>query len=501
VLLLATAAFGGDQRRRFRRFWLGVAGISFLWMLGGYTPFFQLIYLLVPGTKFFRAPSTIVFVFAFAIAVFAALGTERILARQVTRRFVFGWLAFGGVVALLASAGVVTSIAESGARAAGVSIAARQGVDPQYAPQVAEQFASRANANAGDVVLGAWRSFLFVALAAALLLAYLRGALAARVAGIALALIAGTDLWSIARQYWLFSPPARTLYAADPAVDFLKRQPQPGRVLVRALSDSGLAHPDPFFGGDGVGTGTGLMVHGIRSLTGYQGNAIGRYEALEDAPMQGGMPGLMAPTFWRHENAQYLYTNAALGDSALKLLVGPVKNAAGSTVYLYRLPGENPYAWLAPTITKAGDGDVQAAVLDPRFDPARVAVFDTSAAVAAGRPSVLPERLPIMATTTAYGPGRASVRLSAPAPAGSALLVSENYFPGWSATVDGRVTPAYRADFNLIGVPLPAGARAIDLSFRDPALSVGKGITVFASLIALLGLAAGLVADRRARRV
>jgi uncharacterized membrane protein YfhO len=81
------------------------------------------------------------------------------------------------------------------------------------------------------------------------------------------------------------------------------------------------------------------------------------------------------------------------------------------------------------------------------------------------------------------------------------LLVSENYFPGWSATVDGRVTPAYRADFNLIGVPLPAGARAIDLSFRDPALSVGKGITVFASLIALLGLAAGLVADRRARRV
>jgi uncharacterized membrane protein YfhO len=93
------------------------------------------------------------------------------------------------------------------------------------------------------------------------------------------------------------------------------------------------------------------------------------------------------------------------------------------------------------------------------------------------------------------------VQLSAPAPAGSALIVSENYFPGWRASVDGKASPAYRADYNLIGVPLPAGARAIDLSFQDPALSVGKGITLFACFVALLGLAAGLLADRRARRV
>jgi hypothetical protein len=209
----------------------------------------------------------------------------------------------------------------------------------------------------------------------------------------------------------------------------------------------------------------------------------------------------MSPTFWRHENAQFLYTNVALGDTALKLLVGPVKNSAGSTVYLYRLPGENPYAWLAPTITKASDADAEAAMLDPRFDPSRVAVFDTSAAVAAAHPAALPAPLPITATTTGYAPGRAHVQLSAPAPAGSALIVSENYFPGWHATVDRKPTPAYRADYNLIGVPLPAGARAIDLSFQDPALSVGKGITIVAFALALLALAAGLVGDRRARRV
>lgn len=501
VLLLGAAAFGGDQRRRFRRFWLGVATVSFLWMLGGYTPFFQLIYVLVPGTKFFRAPSTIIFVLSFAIAVLAALGTERILARQVTRRFVVGWLAFGALVALLASAGVVSSIAESAARGVGVSLAAKQGVDPRFAPQVADQWGSRANANAGEVVIGAWRSFVFLALAGGLLLAYLRGAIASRVVGIALAVVVALDLWSIVKQYWLFSPPARTLYASDPAIELLKRQSQPARVLVRTLSDSGVVHPDPYFGTDGVGTGTGLMVHGIRSLTGYQGNMIWRYQQLEDAPLPGGTSGLMSPTFWRHENAQYLYTNGPIADSALRLLVGPVKNSAGSTVYLYRLPGDNPYAWVAPIITKASDADLQAAVLDPRFDPARVAVFDTAAAVTAGRPSALPERLPITANTTSYGPGRASVALSAPAPAGSALVVSENYFPGWHATVDGKATPAYRADYNLIGVPLAAGARAIELSFSDPALATGKAISLVAFAIALGALAAGVVADRRARRV
>ena len=57
---------------------------------------------------------------------------------------------------------------------------------------------------------------------------------------------------------------------------------------------------------------------------------------------------LLNPAFWRLSNARYLYTNAPVPDTALKQLLGPVKNSAGSTVYLYRLPGDNPPAWVAP---------------------------------------------------------------------------------------------------------------------------------------------------------
>ena len=166
VLLLAGAAFGAGTRRSFRRFWVGVGVVSLLWMLGGSTPFFRLVYELVPGTKFFRAPSTIIYVFTFAVCVLAALGTERILARQLSRRYAFAWLGVGLLMALVATGGVLTSIAEGLARANGEYLATARGIDPQYAPQYGDLFAQRANANAADVVLGAWRTFLFVALAA-----------------------------------------------------------------------------------------------------------------------------------------------------------------------------------------------------------------------------------------------------------------------------------------------------------------------------------------------
>lgn len=497
VMLLASAAFGGDARRRFRRFWIGVAAVSFLWMLGGSTPFFHLVYAIVPGTKFFRAPSTIIYVFSFAVSVFAALGTERLLEGALSRRFLIGWLSAAGVITLLASVGVLGGIAEAGARASGVTMGLRQGLDPQFAPQMAEQWASRANANAAELILGAWRSFLFVALTVAALFWYARGRASAALVGAALAAIVAVDLWSVERDYWLFSAPARELYASDPAIELLKREAQPGRVVVFAQSDTGIVASDPYFGTDSQGRGTGLMIHGIRSVTGYHGNEIGRYQTLMDMRLSNGAPAMISPTFWRHENTRFLYTNAPVGDPALKLMTGPIRNSAGSTVYLYRLPGENPYAWVATAIAKAPDSDAEAAVLDPRFDPARIAVFDTSASVSASAGRTLPEPSSITTATTAFGPGRADIALSGAAPAGSALVISENYYPGWHATVDGREASTYRADYNLIGVPLPSGAKTVALRYSDPAVSTGRVITILALLLAIAALAAGLVADRR----
>ena len=478
ALVLASAAFGGDERKGFRRFWLVVLVVSTLWALGGYTPFYHLVYAIVPGTKFFRAPSTMLMVVAFATAMLVALGTERALAGATSRRLLIGWLIAGGVIALLALSGGLTSLSK--AIAAG------------YA---GDQLDDRIDANRMAVALGSLRSLVFVAATAVFVFLAAENRLRTPLLGWGLAAILALDLWSVERHYWQFSPRASVIYASDPAIDYVKRA-EPGRVLALQLGEEGAAFRDPFFGGDA------LMAHKIRLVRGYHGNEIGRYQRLASREQVGDYGNDVNPAFWRLTNARFLYTNAALSDSSAGVtkILGPVRNAAGSTVYLYRLPGDNPPAWVTTAMAKAGDEATAATMLDPRFDPLRVAVIDSAASVSVAPLSALPQPLGITTKVTRYDPGHIALDLSAPAPAGAALVVSENYYPGWTARVNDRdAAPVVRADYTFIGVPLPAGATRVSLDFHDPAYGTGKAVTFVAVLLALLGIAAGVVVDRRAR--
>jgi hypothetical protein len=201
-------------------------------------------------------------------------------------------------------------------------------------------------------------------------------------------------------------------------------------------------------------------------------------------------------------NAKYLLTDVAelpfIGNTTLAK--GPVRNASGDTVYLYRLNAENPYSWVTPIAVKAPDEQVLATVLNPRFDVKRAALFDTSANVAAVEGvQALPSPLAITTTVSHYEPGKVKIDLSAPAPAGSSLMVSENYYPGWLAAADGKPTHIGRADYTLIGVELPAGARSVELSFTSPAYQRGKAVTWAAIVFGLLMFGAGTLRDRRRR--
>jgi uncharacterized membrane protein YfhO len=67
--------------------------------------------------------------------------------------------------------------------------------------------------------------------------------------------------------------------------------------------------------------------------------------------------------------------------------------------------------------------------------------------------------------------------------------------------VDGKTVPAVRTDYNLIGVPLPAGATRVALDFADPAYPTGKLVTALAALLAIAWAGAGAFAERRRRVV
>jgi hypothetical protein len=138
-------------------------------------------------------------------------------------------------------------------------------------------------------------------------------------------------------------------------------------------------------------------------------------------------------------------------------------------------------------------------VRDPRFDVQLAALFDTSAKVQGQQIKTLPPPSGVAARTTRYEPGHIALELNRPAPSGAALVVSENYYPGWRARVDGKPATVDRADFVLMGVPLPAGARRVELDFDSAPYETGKTVTLLALAIALVAAAAGLLLDRRAR--
>src|SRR5439155_24059476 len=146
VLVLAGAAFIGlraDPKRKHLIFWSVALVVSLLWSMGSATPFYRIPYAIIPGTKYFRTPATIFFVGTLAIALLACAGTERFLQLRVSRNYMFGWAVAGIGIAVLASVGAFTSLAESVAD---------------------ERLLDQVQANNAAVVLGAWRSLAFVLL-------------------------------------------------------------------------------------------------------------------------------------------------------------------------------------------------------------------------------------------------------------------------------------------------------------------------------------------------
>jgi hypothetical protein len=126
-----------------------------------------------------------------------------------------------------------------------------------------------------------------------------------------------------------------------------------------------------------------------------------------------------------------------------------------------------------------------------------VAIFDTSSKAAAERLTALPAPLATTVHVDKYEPGHVALTLSGPAPKGSALVASENFYPGWRATVDGKPVTADRADLTLIGVPLPEGARKVELEFSSDTYKEGKTITLVAIAIAIVAVLAGLFVPTR----
>ena len=63
------------------------------------------------------------------------------------------------------------------------------------------------------------------------------------------------------------------------------------------------------------------------------------------------------------------------------------------------------------------------------------------------------------------------------------VVVSDTYYPGWSAWVDGKASPIYAVDGAMRGVVVPAGQHLITMRYRPPVVYEGAAL----SLVGIVG--------------
>ncbi|MEK6573128.1 MAG: YfhO family protein, partial [Chloroflexota bacterium] len=63
------------------------------------------------------------------------------------------------------------------------------------------------------------------------------------------------------------------------------------------------------------------------------------------------------------------------------------------------------------------------------------------------------------------------------------VLLSDTYYPGWRASVDGNPQPILRADYNFRAVAVPAGTHTVIFEYAPFSVTLGLIITAIALIL------------------
>lgn len=151
-----------------------------------------------------------------------------------------------------------------------------------------------------------------------------------------------------------------------------------------------------------------------------------------------------------------------------------------------------PRAWLTSQVQSAQPAQILAAVKTSKlpngdtFNPRTIALIEEPIDFAAQAPDP-------NATVQVEFPSETQVRLQTHSTQPSFLVLSDVFYPGWEAHIDGKPAHIFQTNYILRGLQLPPGDHTVSFSFRPKSFAIGCGIAG-ASFALLLYL---VVTDRR----
>lgn len=143
-------------------------------------------------------------------------------------------------------------------------------------------------------------------------------------------------------------------------------------------------------------------------------------------------------------------------------------------------------AWFVERSRTAPDADAEMATLGV-IDPAREAVISDPGS-AEGTVTEYPGASEGRIVLTEYSPDR--LKYDVTAPVRGLAVFSEIYYPaGWKAFIDGQEAPVLRADYTLRALLIDEGDHEVEFVYDPVSFSTGRNISLASSLIIILMLA------------
>ncbi len=469
VLLLAAVSFVGGDRRGLRWFFTGLGGVALLFALGTHTPVWHLFYVLLPGVRLFRAPSTAIFLWGFGAATLGGFGLDRIF-RAASEDDEAAWrrilLVLGieagvlVVLALLASSGALasfwTSVVDSGITA-----------DKLHKLSTLAPYIGR----------GAWMAAVLGLFGVGLTWALRRHYLAP--AGLLAALL----VLVVADEMRLDAPFIQTL-------DF-QQWSAPGPNIQALLNrEKGSDEPYRLLDLNSGGQDVKPAMYGIDLAAGHHPNDLQRYRDLIGMVGSQFPRNLLNANIRRLLNVRYiLWPDYQLGSAQGGDVVQ--RTEAGGKPYetLYAEPGL-PRARLVAKAVIEPDSDQVPYMLSPTFQP-------DSEVVLSQAPPIQLSGGPVQGSVTWQKDTPNELRLSVTSDRASLLVVADNWYPAWHATVDGASAPVLRAYHTLRAVPVPPGSHTVDMVYHAQIVAESLWVSVVVLLALIGGLGWGWLGERR----
>lgn len=141
-----------------------------------------------------------------------------------------------------------------------------------------------------------------------------------------------------------------------------------------------------------------------------------------------------------------------------------------------------PQAYLVNRLVTAKDGaDARAQIQSSQFDPRSEVVLELPAASSMPTPGAKSPLVPLTVKRQSCN----QIDIEVKAATASILVLTDTFYPGWVATIDGRESEILHANYLFRAIAVPAGAHSVCFTYNPLSLKIGWLLALLAGLTML----------------